>query len=175
MPKRCAVYGCSATSASERSRTFHQFPKDPKSKQWSLKIRRENYLPNASSYVCLYHFAEDDFSNRNSKSSDTPAEFKKKTLKKGSIAHYNLRGEAEDQRIPLRSSLTSQRALQSTKSTPLCEKSQSLLNCLVTENVECSESNLMHLDYLEPNWERENFAALSKEEGIAIPVLKNNI
>ena len=41
MPKSCAVYQCSATSANEKNRSFHQFPKDAKLRQaWIARLRK---------------------------------------------------------------------------------------------------------------------------------------
>ena len=109
MPKSCAVYECSATSENEKNRSFHQFPKDPKLRQaWIARIRRDGYNPSASSYVCSFHFSEEDV-NKGSFSA-TPQEFKKKTVKKGSIPWWNLRRAEGDQRISSRTTLASQSA-----------------------------------------------------------------
>ncbi|XP_065057293.1 uncharacterized protein LOC135685315 [Rhopilema esculentum] len=109
MPKSCAVYQCSATSENEKNRSFHQFPKDPKLRQaWIARIRREGFTPSASSYVCSFHFSEEDFNKCSS--STTPREFQKKTLKKGSIPCWNLRGAEGDQRLSTRTTLVSQRS-----------------------------------------------------------------
>ena len=109
MPKSCAVYECSATSENEKNRSFHQCPKDPKLRQaWIARICREGYNPSASSYVCSFHFSEEDF-NKGSFSA-TPQELKKKTLKKGSIPCWNLRWAEGDQRISSHTTLASQHA-----------------------------------------------------------------
>ena len=109
MPKSCAVYQCSATSENEKNRSFHQFPKDPKLRRaWIARIRREGYNPSASSYVCSFHFSEEDFNKGTS--SIAPQEFKKKTLRKGSIPSWNLRGVEGDQRVSSRTTKASQGA-----------------------------------------------------------------
>ena len=81
MPKSCAVYQCSATSENEKNRSFHQFPQDPKLRQaWITRIRREGYTPRTLSYVCSFHFFEEDFNKGGF--STTPQEFKKKRSRK---------------------------------------------------------------------------------------------
>jgi len=109
MPKSCAVYQCSATSENEENRSFHQFPQDPKLRQaWITRIRREGYTPSASSYVCSFHFTEEDFNKGGI--STTPQEFKKKTPKNGSIPCWNLRGAERDQRVSRCTTLASKLA-----------------------------------------------------------------
>eukprot|EP00795_Rhopilema_esculentum_P010116 gene10116-18778_t len=105
MPKSCAVYQCSATAATNKDSSFHQIPKDPKLREtWVKKIRREDFVPSASSYVCSFHFGEEDFSKGNP---NTPLQFQKKSLKKGAIPMWNLRGTEGDQRISSRTFFTS--------------------------------------------------------------------
>ena len=69
---------------------------------WIKQVRREDSKPSTYSYVCSYHFREEE--------TLTPAQFRKSTLKPGAIPKYNLRGEAVDERIPRRNSRTSTRA-----------------------------------------------------------------
>jgi len=108
MPKSCAVFGCNATPVTEPSRSFHQFPKDGKLREaWIKRVRRDNFAPSHSSYICSYHFDEDDFSKV---STDRPSEFQKRTLKRGSLPRWNLRGEDNDQRMPTRFTNAAQRA-----------------------------------------------------------------
>ena len=76
MPKSCAVSRCSATSENKQNHSFHQFPAGPNLRRaWIARIRREGYHPRASSYVCSFHFSEEDFNKGNF--SVTPQEFKK--------------------------------------------------------------------------------------------------
>ena len=122
MPKSCAVYQCSATVATNKDRSFHQIPKDPKLREaWVKKIRREDFVPSASSYVCSFHFGEEDFSKGNP---NTPLEFQKKSLKKLAIPMWNLRGTEGDQRISSRTSFTSQR----TRSSEQASEGEELLS-----------------------------------------------
>ena len=98
MPKSCAVYQCSAMLENKKNHSFHQFPKDPKLRRaWIARICREGYNPNASSYVCSFHFSEEDFNKGTS--SIALQECMTKILRKGSIPSWNLRGVDGDQRV----------------------------------------------------------------------------
>ena len=69
------------------------------------------------SYVCSFHFSEEDFNKGTS--SIAPHEFKKKTLRKESIPSWNLRGVEGDQRVSSRTTKASQGArCQETPSSP---------------------------------------------------------
>ena len=100
MPKYCCVYGCYSSREKDQGLSFFQFPKDTKLlKAWTCRIRREDFTPTSSSYVCSRHFADDDFTNSNT---DTPSTFKKKRLKKGAVPSKNLRGQLIDENIATR-------------------------------------------------------------------------
>ena len=80
MPKYCSVYKCSATSANEPNRTFHQYPSDPQRKRaWIARIRRVDFEPSTSACVCSYHFRDE--------SDDENDEEKKPFLKMKLIDH----------------------------------------------------------------------------------------
>ena len=77
-----------------------KFPKDSKlSKAWIIRIRREDFTPTATSYVCSRHFLSEDFTSSNS---DTPDMFKKIRLMKEVVPSVNLRGQESDERISSR-------------------------------------------------------------------------
>lgn len=108
MPKCCSVYRCKGTSEITPDRSFHHFPRDSKLRTaWINRIRRVNFNPTEYSYVCSYHFTDEDFKQPNK---DSPAKFRKCTLKPGSIPAWNLHGEENDERIPKRNSHTSTKA-----------------------------------------------------------------
>ena len=94
--KSSTVYECRATSKNEKNHSFYQFPKDAKLRlRWIARIHREGYKPSAFRYVCCFHFSERGV-NKGSFSA-TPKEVKKKSLKKGSIHCWNLKGAEVDQ------------------------------------------------------------------------------
>ena len=60
MPRRCCVPGCKSNydSVNELVSTF-SFPKDGQRKEaWIRAIHRDDFLPSASSVVCVVHFAK---------------------------------------------------------------------------------------------------------------------
>ena len=100
MPKYCCVYGCNSSSSKNPNISFFKFPKDSKlSKAWIIRIRREDFTPTATSYVCSRHFLSEDFTSSNS---DTPDIFKKIRLMKEAVPSVNLRGQESDERISSR-------------------------------------------------------------------------
>ena len=108
MPTYCSVYGCSCSSAKSHELSFFQFPKDAKLlKAWIARVRRENFTPTVTSYVCSRHFVESDLYFPNT---DTPSVFKKRRLHKGAIPSVNLRGREEDERQSKRSSSFNRRS-----------------------------------------------------------------
>ncbi len=97
MPSYCSVYGCSYSSAKNPELSFFQYPKDAKMlKAWVTRVRRENFTPTSTSYVCSRHFVESDLYIPQT---DTPSVFKRRRLCKGAIPSVNLRGREEDERI----------------------------------------------------------------------------
>ena len=88
MPKVCVVPHCGVTTQNTRDRSFHQFPQDSSLRNaWMKRINRQNFQPNKSSAVCSHHFGEEHYRRPNS---ETPAQFRKATLKLGSLPTYNL-------------------------------------------------------------------------------------
>jgi len=63
-------------------------------KAWVCRIRRENFTPTSSSYVCSRHFTEAEMYVP---ITDTPALFKKRRLRQGAIPSVNLRGAPNEQ------------------------------------------------------------------------------
>ena len=108
MPKYCSVYKCSATSANEPNRTFHQYPSDHQRKRaWIARIRRVDFEPSTSACVCSYHFRDEDYTNP---AYITPSQFRKRALKKTAIPSLNLRGADVDEGLPRRNTMTSSKA-----------------------------------------------------------------
>ena len=88
MPKVCLVPHCRATPRSTEHRSFHQFPKDSSLRSaWLKRIGRENSRISYNSSICSQHFGEEHCSRPNN---ETPARFRKFTLKPGSLPTYNL-------------------------------------------------------------------------------------
>jgi len=103
MPKYCSIYGCNSSSETNSDLSFFHYPKEGKLlKAWICRIRRENFVPSSTSYVCSRHFLETDFS---AAKADTPATFRRKRLNKTAIPSLNIRGKEEE--IKLRSSRVS--------------------------------------------------------------------
>ena len=102
------MFACNAVSEINPNLSFHGFPTDTKrSKAWEMRIRRADYTPSRSSYVCSRHFELADFSQiRN----DTPVEFRKQRLKRSAVPSLILRGAECDEREPKRQSKVSQKA-----------------------------------------------------------------
>ena len=112
MPWCCSVNNCKFTSESAPEKSFHQYPKDIKVRDaWMKRIRREHFEPSEHSYVCSYHFTDEDFRQPNK---DSPAKFPPTP---GSIPSCNLHGQGTDERILQRNSRTSTKA----RSTPPVE------------------------------------------------------
>ena len=108
MPKYCSVYGCFNSSDNNSDLSFHDFPSHKKTRDaWVKRIRRDDFVPTTSSYVCAKHFNESDFSKPNL---DTPPHLRRKGLKRGTIPSLNLRGTNEDEKIEKRQSFTSSKA-----------------------------------------------------------------
>ena len=63
MVKYCSVYGCNASGFDTVDGiSFHKFPENEKLKRaWISRLRRENWVPSSTSYVCSRHFNESDF------------------------------------------------------------------------------------------------------------------
>jgi hypothetical protein len=89
MPKVCAVPHCGATTHNARDRSFHQFPQDSSLRTaWIERLGLAGkFQPSNNSSVCSHHFGEEHFRRPNS---ETPAQFRKATLKAGSLPTYNL-------------------------------------------------------------------------------------
>ena len=94
MPKYCCVYGCNNDSENHKDLSFHSFPSNQQqAKAWKIRIRREDFKPSGSSYVCSKHFTDQDFTDPRK---DTPEIFQKKRLKRGVIPSRYLRGNFEE-------------------------------------------------------------------------------
>ena len=90
MPKVCLVPHCGATTQNARHRSFHQFPQDSSLRTaWLKRIGRENSRISNNSSICSLHFGEEHYRQPNN---ETPAQFRKFTLKPGSLPTYNLLG-----------------------------------------------------------------------------------
>jgi hypothetical protein len=88
MPKVCSIPHCGATTQNARDRSFHQFPQDSSLRTaWIKRVGRENFQPSSNSSVCSHHFGDEHFRQPNN---ETPAQFRKATLKPGSLPTYNL-------------------------------------------------------------------------------------
>ena len=95
MPNYCSAYGCYSSSSKNPDLSFFRYPKDAKLlKAWVCRIRRENFTPTSSSYVCSRHFTEAEMYVP---ITDTPALFKKRRLRQGAIPSVNLRGAPNEQ------------------------------------------------------------------------------
>ena len=101
MPNYCSVYGCYLSSSKNPDLSFYRFPKDAKLlKAWVCRVRRENFTPSSTSYVCSRHFNETEMYIP---ATDTPTVFKKRRLRPGAIPSVNLRGAIEDEQLTRRS------------------------------------------------------------------------
>lgn len=90
MPKICSVPHCGATTQNTRHRSFHQFPQDSSLRTaWLKRIGRENCRISNNSSICSQHFGEEHYRRPNN---ETPAQYRKFTLKPGSLPTYNLLG-----------------------------------------------------------------------------------
>ena len=108
MPKSCCVYGCTNTSEKNTDLSFHEFPPNKKTKDaWVARIRRVDFILTKSTYVCSNHFLSSDYVKPNP---DTPPQFQRKGLKRGTIPSLNLRGSDVNEKIEKRRSVTSVRA-----------------------------------------------------------------
>ncbi|CAB4026333.1 THAP domain-containing 2 [Paramuricea clavata] len=88
MPKVCSIPHCGATTQNARDRSFHQFPQDSSLRTaWIKRVGRENFQPSSNSSICSHHFGDEHFRQPNN---ETPAQFRKATLKPGSLPTYNL-------------------------------------------------------------------------------------
>ena len=70
MVKACSAFGCSNRSKKrslepgtrENDVTFHAFPKDKVlSNRWAAALRRKNFTPTRTTYICSNHFLETDY------------------------------------------------------------------------------------------------------------------
>ena len=94
MPKYCCVYGCNNDLENHKDLSFHSFPSNQQqAKAWKIRIRREDFKPSGSSYVCSKHFTDQDFTDPRK---DTPEIFQKKRLKRRVIPSRYLRGNFEE-------------------------------------------------------------------------------
>ena len=66
-----------------------------------------DFEPSTSACVCSYHFRDEDYTKP---ASITPAQFRKRALIKTAIPSLNLRGADVDERLPMRTSMTSSKA-----------------------------------------------------------------
>lgn len=151
MPKCCSVYKCKATSENAPNRSFHLYPKDAKLRAaWMKRIRRENFEPSDYSYVCSYHFIDEDFKLPNK---DAPPEYRKAIIKPGSIPAWNLRGDEIDERISHRNSRTSVKARTCTTNVRWNNMKESQTTEIQTsERVSCNKTtNLRQASYCEFN------------------------
>ena len=97
MPKSCCVYGCTNTSEKNTDLSFHEFPPNKKTKDaWVARIRRVDFILTKSTYVCSNHFLTSDYVKPNP---DTPPQFQRKGLKRGTIPSLNLRGSEVNEKI----------------------------------------------------------------------------
>ena len=102
MPMYCSVYGCSCSSEKNPELSFFQYPKDSKLlRAWTVRVRRENFTPTISSYVCSNHFEQSDIYIPQT---DTPSAFRKQRLRTGALPSVNLRRIEGDERKSKRSS-----------------------------------------------------------------------
>ena len=93
MPKFCSVYGCVSSSDTHPNLSFFQSPSDRQLlRSWLVRIRRENFNPRSTFYICSRHFLETDYAAQRA---DTPAVFRRVRLKKGTMPTLNLRGTGE--------------------------------------------------------------------------------
>ena len=70
-------------------------------KAWLCRVRRENFTPTGTTYVCSRHFNETEMYIP---ATDTPTVYKKRRLRPGAIPITNLRGAPEDEQLTKRSS-----------------------------------------------------------------------
>ncbi len=90
------------------SRKFNSYPSEPHRRNaWIARVRRVDYTPSASVCVCSYDFRDEDYSKP---ADDTPAQFRKATLKKTAVQSLNLRGGELDERLPKRTRNTASQA-----------------------------------------------------------------
>ena len=88
------------TSEKNPELSFHEFPSNKTlKKSWEDRIRREEFGPSSYSHVCSKHFLESDYAKPNL---DTPVDFRKKRLKRGTIPSVNLRGSGVSMKNSLR-------------------------------------------------------------------------
>ena len=93
----CCVFGCENDSEKHPDKHFHQLPSNKKTKElWLKRVNRKNFIPMQFTYVCSDHFLNTDYSKPNP---ETPPEFQKKRLKKGTVPSQNLKGTDEDERV----------------------------------------------------------------------------
>jgi len=101
MPNYCSVYGCYSSSVKNPDLSFFRYPKDVKLlNAWVCRVRRENFTPSSTSYVCSRHFLEHDMYVPDT---DTPHTYKKRRLCKGAVPSVNLRGKPDDEKVGKRS------------------------------------------------------------------------
>lgn len=108
MPHYCCAYECNSSSDKNPELCFFEVPKEKKQKKsWEERISREDWKPSKYTTICSRHFAHSDISPPNP---NTPIQFQKKKLKKGTLPKFNLRGEKFDERVEKRISRTSRKA-----------------------------------------------------------------
>ena len=66
MVNSCCVYGCyNKYNVMNKTITFHKFPdrqrKPNLHREWSIKIKRDNFVPSKHTKVCSDHFSESEF------------------------------------------------------------------------------------------------------------------
>ena len=95
MPNYCSAYGCYSSPTKNPDLSFFRYPKESKVlKAWVCRIRRDNFIPTSTSYVCSRHFTEAEMYVP---ATDTPSLFKKRRLRQGAIPSINLRGAQNEQ------------------------------------------------------------------------------
>ena len=120
MPMYCCIYGCKNDSELHPDKHFHQFPSNKKLKtSWIQRVNRDGFTPSKYTYVCSDHFLETDYSKPNP---DTPLQFRRKGLKRGTIPSVNLKGSEEDERVPRRHTFTSFKANCQTEQKPVSDE-----------------------------------------------------
>eukprot|EP00102_Acyrthosiphon_pisum_P024828 XP_016662038.1 PREDICTED: THAP domain-containing protein 1-like [Acyrthosiphon pisum] len=59
----CSAFNCSSSSDVKSELIFHKFPLNDSErlKKWIHAVRRTNFKPNGSSFLCSLHFNENDY------------------------------------------------------------------------------------------------------------------
>ena len=169
MPRYCCVFGCTCKSDINVDISFHEFPADlAQATAWKKRIRREDFHPSKTTYVCSRHFDENDFLPANE---NTPSIFRKKRLRKNAIPSLYLRGEEEGSR-KVRNTKNSTRAEEPLRKSPrkkLFLSTEGTSSTREEAHVESLTHNLTADDELEKL--REELTVLRKENSL----LKKNL